>query len=721
MADAAGRGAAVLPNPGSSANLPLSEGASIMRHFMLAPLLAAAAAIGTAASGAQPVSAPQPAPTPKEQLMVPPAGARHYTISSAAAKHGDVWSWPLPDGRTAYRMSMSLRGWITETDEVVTLGADRRPTRMVVRGFTDSGDASEDFAVDERGIAHWKTSVDSGSAPFAGKRYNSYGGPGLAVESDIDALVAAGAKGVDLLPGGHGTLSVRQSVRVDGPDGPKTVKLAFIEGYGFSPWPVWLDDRNRYFGSAGIISLLPAGYEAVGPKLKDIQEQATAAMVRDVAHRFLSPANRTPTLVDHVLMFDSVAGRYVPDRAVLIANGKVAAVGAGGSLKAPSGATVIDGRGKTLTPGLWDAHRHVGGDDWNLVQNVATGMTNYRSPGTMIDEALSIQKRRAAGDLLAPDGVISVIVDRKDPLAAQGALTVSSEEEAIEAVRKIKAAGLWGVKFYTSMNPAWIAPAAAEAHRLGLHVHGHVPAGMRPLDAVRAGYDEVTHINFIIMQAMPQEIVDKANTAARLEGPAKYGKSVDLDSPAMKSFYAELGRRGTIIDPTLSVWEPLMISDGSSLAPEYSPFADVAPPAVARGWRIAGYPLFDGLTRDDFRKSFDKMVAVVGRLHQAGVPIVAGTDGYGLELVREIELYQQAGLSNAEALQTATIVPARMTGMAGRTGSIAPGKAADIILVDGDVSKDLANLRHVETVFLDGYRLDGAALRRASGLAGMPK
>ena len=77
------------------------------------------------------------------------------------------------------------------------------------------------------------------------------------------------------------------------------------------------------------------------------------------------------------------------------------------------------------------------------------------------------------------------------------------------------------------------------------------PAGMRPLDAVRAGYDEVTHINFIMMQAMPQDVVDKANTAARLEGPAKYGKDVDLDSPAMKAFYAELSKRGTIVDPTL--------------------------------------------------------------------------------------------------------------------------------------------------------------------------
>lgn len=660
-------------------------------------------------------------PTPKEQLLVPPADARHYTISSTASKHGDIWSWRLPDGRVAYRMSMSLRGWITETDEVVKLDAAGRPIDLAIRGYSDRGEATETFTVDDQGMASWTTVIDKGSAPLGAKRYNPYGGPLLALEHDVAALVAAGPKGVDFLPTGHFTITIGQPAQVTGPEGPKTVKLAFIKGADFAPLPIWLDSGNRYFGVAGIISLLPEGYEKNGSRLKDLQDKATAAMVRDVAHRFLRPTNRTPTLIDHVLLFDSVAGRYVPNRAVLVAGGKVAAVGMGGTIKPPRGTTVIDGRGKTLTPGLWDAHRHIGGDDWNLLQNVATGMTNYRSPGSMIDEALSVYKRRAAGDLLAPQGKVSVIIDRKDPLAAQGALTVSSPAEAIDAVRKIKAAGLWGAKFYTSMNPAWIAPAAAEAHKLGLHVHGHVPAGMRPLDAVRAGYDEVTHINFIMMQAMPQDVVDKANTAARLEGPAKYGKDVDLDSPAMTAFYAELARRGTFIDPTLTVWEVLMTSDGSAISPEYAPFADVAPPTVVRQWKIGGYPLFDGLTRDDFRKSFAKMVDVVGRLHKAGVRIVAGTDGSGLELVRELELYQQAGLTNAEALQTATIIPARMTGMDARVGSIAVGKTANLILVDGDVSANLGALRHVRTVFLDGYRLSGAALREASGLSGMPR
>ncbi|QGY81002.1 amidohydrolase family protein [Sphingorhabdus lacus] len=663
----------------------------------------------------------QAEPTPKEQLLQPPAAAQHYTISSAAGKHGDIWSWKTEDGKLAYRMSMSLRGWITETDQTTVLGPDGRPTTITIRGYTDSGDATEDYSVDAKGIARWKTAVDEGSAPLGNKRYSSYGGPWLSSALDVDALVAAGSKGIDLLPGGKATISIGAATEIDGPAGKESVKLAYITGSGFAPSPVWLDKNNRYFGNAGVISLLPAGYEKAGPKLKEVQDATEAVMVRDVARKFLSPANRTPTLVDNVLLFDSVAGRYVAGRAVLVEDGKIKAVGAAGTIKVPEGTTRIDGRGKTLLPGLWDSHLHVGGSDWNLLQNVATGITNFRSPGSMIDESLSILKRRASGDLLAPDGKVAVIIDRKDPLAAQGALTVSSAEEAIEAVRKIKDAGLSGAKFYTSMTPAWIAPAAAEAHRLGLHVSGHIPAGMRPIEAVRAGYDEITHINFIMMQAMPQDVVDKANTAARLEGPAKYGKDVDLDSPEMKAFYAELAQRKTIIDPTISVWEGSLTSDGSATLPAYAPFAEISPPAISRSWKVGGYPLFDGLTRADFKASFAKMVGVVGRLHKAGVRIVAGTDGYGLELVRELELYQQAGLTNEEALQTATIVPARMTGMDDRFGSIETGKSASLILVEGDASKDMAALRRITTVFLDGYRLNADELRAASGFSGKPK
>jgi len=127
-----------------------------MRRPILAVLLSACASAALAD------------PTPKEQLLTPPAEARHFTISSTAGKHGDIWSWKTADGKLAYRMSMSLRGWVTEDDELITLGADGRPTELAVRGYTDQGDATENFNVDSNGVAHWKTVIDSGSAPFAG-------------------------------------------------------------------------------------------------------------------------------------------------------------------------------------------------------------------------------------------------------------------------------------------------------------------------------------------------------------------------------------------------------------------------------------------------------------------------------------------------------------------------------------------------------------------------
>ena len=252
-----------------------------MRRTILAVFLSACSSIAIAD------------PTPKEQLLKPADGARHYTISSTAGKHGDIWSWTMPDGRIAHRMSMSLRGWVTEDDQLTTLGADGRPTAIAIRGYTDQGDATEDFSVDANGVAHWKTSVDSGSAPLGAKRYSTYGGPWLAGDKDIEALVAAGDKGIDLLPSGHASISIGQSAQIDGPQGSKTVKLAFIKGLGFAPSAVWLDSDNHYFGNAGTISLLPEGFEKAGPVLKDIQDKATAAMVKDVAHRFLDATNKT--------------------------------------------------------------------------------------------------------------------------------------------------------------------------------------------------------------------------------------------------------------------------------------------------------------------------------------------------------------------------------------------------------------------------------------------
>ena len=659
---------------------------------------------------------------PKEQLLKPPAGADHHVVVSDAAKHGDIWRWTQPDGTTAMRYSQSLRGWITETDAVVRYAPDGRPLSMVIRGVTPDGDAAETFTIDQAGNASWKSIADSGSGRAGTGYYIDNNGPPLTTASLYSMLAKAGPNGVDLLPTGRATLTKDATTStVTGADGSKKqVQLAFVRGMGMSPFTVWLDDAGNYWGNVGWISVVPAGWEGNTKALREAQEAATAQAVRSTAARFQTPDAKRPVLIDNVRLFDADAGRFLENQAVLTRDGKIAEVSAAGSIRAPADARRIEGRGKTLVPGLWDSHKHIG-DDWSLVSNIANGMTSYRNPGIMSERAQSVTKRRASGELLMAEGWHSAIIDKKDPLAAQGATTVSSAEETVAAVRRIKDAGLWGVKFYTSMDPAWIAPGAAEGHKLGLHVHGHVPARMRPLEAVRAGYDELTHINFVVMQLMPQSVVDKSNTAARFEGPAKYAKDLNLDGPEAQAMFAELKKAGTWVDPTLVVFESKLTMDGGTPAPAYKPYYEVVPPLVARGMKAGGHPLIENLTRDDYRKSFAKLVELTGRLYRAGVPIVAGTDGEGMELVRELELYRQAGMSNAQALQTATIVPARLVGADNRTGSIKVGKEADLVLVDGDVSRDLGALRQVDQVIMDGYLMSGDALREVAGYGGRPK
>jgi imidazolonepropionase-like amidohydrolase len=127
------------------------------------------------------------------------------------------------------------------------------------------------------------------------------------------------------------------------------------------------------------------------------------------------------------------------------------------------------------------------------------------------------------------------------------------------------------------------------------------------------------------------------------------------------------------------------------------------------------------LTREDFRKSYAKLSALVELMHKSGVPIVAGTDGSGLELIRELELYVAAGFTPEDALATATIAPARLLNVDKTTGSIEVGKAADLVLVEGDPSKRIGDLRNTRTVMMGGNLMDADALRTASGFSGRPK
>jgi len=163
------------------------------------------------------------------------------------------------------------------------------------------------------------------------------------------------------------------------------------------------------------------------------------------------------------------------------------------------------------------------------------------------------------------------------------------------------------------------------------------------------------------------------------------------------------------------------VPENGDLSPAYAPYVGTLPPASERGFRQGGFAVPQDLTRDDFRRSFEKLAQLVALMHHDGIPIVAGTDGTGMELVRELELYVNVGFTPEEALEAATIMPARLLGVESSTGSIAVGRNADLVLVEGDPSRRIGDLRNTRWVMMDGLLMDADELRRVSGFSGRPR
>jgi len=666
------------------------------------------------------VGVPVVAQVPPSDLAQPPADARHYVIESPGGKHGDSWVWRTKDGTLMGRESMNLRGQVWEID-YSGAPADGTPAAVTIRGINPQGDAGEVFSVDN-GTAHWKSPIDSGSAPYDSSAYYlSQDGPIADSAWFLERLLAAPNHTMPLLPAGRAHADKLTSLVVKGksPTDRLTVSLWAVSGINTSPLPMWADQDGRFFAQTTVLGWLPETYAGEQSRLERAQSAAFVARSATLA-KALVRVPTAPVAFAHVQLFDADGGRFLADQSVVVNHGKIVAVGAAATTPLPPDALVIDGRGKTLVPGLWDCHMHVF-DDFTGLQELSLGVTSVRDPGNDDRKTIDRRARARLGKLLSPHVYPSSLIDGKGPYTAQVGNVATSQAEAIALVDRAKANHFTGVKFYGTFNPAWLPAAAAEAHRLGLHVHGHIPAGMRPLDAIADGYDEITHIYFVIMQAMPDSVVQASNGLMRFEGPGRYGKDVDLDGPAIRLIVRTMAERHIYSDPTMTLSEGIYVPDNGEISPAYAPFVGTMPPAVERGFRTGGFAVPKDLTRADYRASFAKIIALLKIMHEAGIPIVSGTDGSGIEIIRELEIYQQAGFTPAEALAAGTIVAARLVGQDRHTGSIAVGKNADLALVEGDPSMRLADLRQTRVVMLDGKLLDADALRSAAGYSGRPK
>jgi cytosine/adenosine deaminase-related metal-dependent hydrolase len=669
--------------------------------MLLAPVPAAAAAGAT---------------TP---LATPPANAQTWDIVSGGRKFGLASRWTTPDGVRWARDTMSERSYNSDLEQRMRLSADGVPLSLSVRGSLPHGDAAESFSR-LGGDYAYRSGADQGQGRGReGAFYVPMGGAMDSVFALVEALAKAPGHALDLIPSGRAELQPLTTLELVHDGKTRTLTAELITGLDLSPQPIWMDG-DQVFAMVGDFSVVPTGWDDAAARLIAAQDAAMARRAPELIARIAAKLSR-PVAFTHVRLYDSDARRFRDDMTVVVEAGRVASVGPAAAVKVPPGARIVAGQGKTLLPGLWDSHKHYG-DDASGALLLAQGITTVRDMGSVPAALQTRRKRIDSGQLLGPRIVPLLLIDGPGKDADFVAVVVADEAEAIAAVRRAKAEGYFGVKIYGALDPALIAPVAREAHRLGLRLQGHLPRTVRPLDAVRQGYDEVTHMNFVLMQAMPDSVVDETfGLRQRHFGPGSLGGDVDLDAPAMKAALDEMVARHTAFDPTLAVFEGLWATDAGEVAPSYRPFLGTLPPQFERNLHTGGLTLPKDVTRAQMRRGFAKLKELTMELHRRGAPILAGTDGVGLELVRELELYVQTGFTPEDALASATIVPAQVMGLDAETGSLAGGKLADLVLVDGDPGHDIGDLRRVELVMRDGRLMGGEDLRTAAGLSGAPK
>jgi imidazolonepropionase-like amidohydrolase len=405
-------------------------------------------------------------------------------------------------------------------------------------------------------------------------------------------------------------------------------------------------------------------------------------------------------------LIDGTGAAPVPDAAVVIHNGRIVAAGPRSKIKIPKRANVVDARGKTILPGLWDMHAHFEQVEWGPIY-LAAGVTTVRDCGNEFEFITAVRDAIAQGHGLGPRILAAGIVDGTSTYTL-GVEHVDTPEQALMWTDRYHAAGFQQMKIYSSVKLEELKIVADEAHRLGMTVTGHVPEGLNAYQTIEAGQDQINHITYIadIMHTpFPGGMsrIDKAKAEA----------NIDLDSAEAQKALAFLKQHHTVVDPTMALFEfftattakpPASFEPGvNKVAPELAEqLTDVGPPTERSGIG---------------EKVFAKELAIVGALHRAGIPVVAGTDQTvpGHSLHREMELYVQAGFTPMEAIQAATIVSARAMGLDKESGTVESGKRGDLILVNGNPLEDIHQLRSVEYVITNGTMFHTAELWQSVG------
>jgi hypothetical protein len=479
----------------------------------------------------------------------------------------------------------------------------------------------------------------------------------------------------------------------------KEVKL---EGYVVSGliWggeTLWMDEHGDL---AALVSTDAEfdHFEAV----RDVYEPALAMFIQTAAKDNLAalakltakakrPAARQ-LVVQSVTLIDGTGKPPVKDATVFVEDGKITGISTAAKPVIPPGATVLDGTGKYLIPGLWDMHAHYEQVEWGPIY-LAAGVTTVRDCGNEFDFITTVRDTIASGRGIGPEILVAGIVDGSGPMSL-GAVVADTPQQAIEVVRKYKAAGALQIKIYGSLKPELVPVIAAEAHRLDMTVTGHVPNGMTTTQAIEAGYDQINHIQY------------PARDLLHIERGKPF--TVDFTTDDAKKQIALFQQHHTVFDDTVSLYE-------NFFHPAAVPYSTLEPGVLKVAPQLAEALSSPGAPADravGAKANLDAFMATIRELHKDGLDVVAGTDqnipGYSLH--REMELYVEAGFTPMEALEAATSVPARVMGLYKKAGTIELGKQADMVLLDADPLVDIHNTRRILKIIADGAIYDSAPL-----------
>ena len=443
---------------------------------------------------------------------------------------------------------------------------------------------------------------------------------------------------------------------------------------------------------------IEAGWERNRAQLEERQRIAEQAALRDRAARLRHPLPGL-TVIRNARVFDSDTATLQPAADVYVLRGRVTQILPAGS-PARDADNEIDAAGRVLLPGLFDMHAHVW--RWSGLLDLAAGVTSVRDMGNGNAALQAMLDDSAAGHLLMPQITPCGFLEGRSAFSSSNGITISTLEEAKQAVDWYVQRGYPQLKIYNSFPKEILRETVAYAHSRGMRVSGHVPAFMRAAEVVDQGFDEIQHINQVLLNFLVTAETE-TRTIERFRLPADKVGDLDFDVKPVQVFIALLARRQTVIDPTLATFDFMQQRDGE-LSAAYAAIADHMPPDVRRGFYVGSMDIPDDATAARYKRSYAKMVEFVGRLHRAGVPLVAGTDALpGFALHSELALYVQAGLTPAQALQVATRNAARYTGTSHERGSVTPSKLADLVLVDGDPTRDINDLRKVALVVTQGH------------------